>query len=43
MDIRFSSSLRRKKSENKIPLDSKLQEIEKHYNNTVIKHTSKYS
>jgi hypothetical protein len=43
MDIRSSSSLRRKNFKHKILLDSKFQETEEHYNNTVIKHPSQYS
>jgi hypothetical protein len=38
MNVRSSNILRRKNSENKILLDSELQETEKHYDNTTNKH-----
>ena len=43
MDILSFSILRRKIFECNIHLDPKIQEAEKHYNNTAIKHTSQYS
>jgi hypothetical protein len=43
MDIRSSSNLRRKNSENKILLDLEFQETKERYNRIVIKHPSQYS
>jgi hypothetical protein len=42
MDIRSSSSLRRKNFKYKILLDQNFRKL-KNYNNTAIKHTSQYS